>query len=413
MATAPVILSSNAPYLYKWTEANILISVDRVDDGKRAVIAEITIESYPKLEHIWQSRFNMTSSQSRLQLSKQLQPKIPSIDQILESLCLTFLKQLRQGEPVIEIGNLPRRTALDYLLQPIILNKELNLIFGAGGIGKSYLAALCSLLIQTGYQYLNLVPKRANVLYLDYETSSEELNQRIVNLKEGLGITLNEGITYRLCSQPLHEEIPEIRRIIGQHNIGFLVVDSIGGACGGEPESAEVILRFFTSLRSLKVTPLCIDHVAKVGTAGTPFGSIYKFNTVRNLFEMKKNQEVGEDFLEVALIHRKINVGKLLEPIGYRFNFQEDKTLISSIEPSQIPELSKDLPIKKRLRELLLTEGAMTIPQMAEELNESADSIKKALNRAKNKLFIKLDGHCWGILANENIQEESRLPPRG
>ena len=396
-----VILSTNPPYLYKWTDAGILISIDRIDDGKKAVTAEITIETYPKLEHIWQSRFNLTSPRARIDLAKMLKPQIPQIEPILENLCLNFLKRLRRGEPVVEVGNLPRRTELDYRLKPFIIENELNLIFGAGGIGKSYFATLCALLVQTGWQFGNLKAKKGNVLYLDYETSAEELNERIWSLKEGLQITTEETIFYRLCSHPLCEDLPEIRRAIGERNIEFLVVDSIGGACGGEPESAEVTLRLFSSIRSLKVTPLCIDHVAKVGVAGTPFGSIYKLNSVRNLWEMKKNQEPGEDFLEIGLIHRKINVGKQLSPIGYRFDFQGTKTAISEIEPSNIPELTKDLSIKQRVKSLLLVEGAMTVAQIADELGDPPSSVKKALQRGKDKTFTKVDKLSWGILSNE------------
>jgi len=178
----------------------------------------------------------------------------------------------------------------------------------------------------------------------------------------------------------------------------LLIIDSIGGACGGEPESAEVVLRFFTALRSLKITPLCVDHIAKVGVSGTPFGSIYKYNASRNLWEMRKNQEPGEDFIEIGLIHRKINVGKLLPPIGYRFDFFDTSIKVKEIKPSQIPEIAKDMPLKFQIKELLAAEGALTVGQIAEELETTQASVRVVLNRGKGKDFIKVDGLSWGIL---------------
>jgi len=122
----PNIISSAPPYIFRWEEPAVMITIDRVDDGHRGVTGEITIETYPKLDHIWQSRFNFTSLRARPELAKLLRQRVPEIDCLLEELCCQFLKILRQGEPVIEVGNRPRRAELDYRLKPIIFKLSLG-----------------------------------------------------------------------------------------------------------------------------------------------------------------------------------------------------------------------------------------------------------------------------------------------
>ena len=62
---------------------------------------------------------------------------------------------------------------------PFIRKNAINIIYGAGGSGKSYLSVFLGLLVQSGKSYAGLNPDQGNVLYLDWESEEKDLNERL------------------------------------------------------------------------------------------------------------------------------------------------------------------------------------------------------------------------------------------
>ncbi len=54
---------------------------------------------------------------------------------------------------------------------------------------------------------------------------------------------------YCRCTGPLSDEASEIAKVIAEHNIGYVVIDSAGLACGGDVASSELTIAFFNTLR--------------------------------------------------------------------------------------------------------------------------------------------------------------------
>ena len=80
----------------------------------------------------------------------------------------------------------------------------------------------------------------------------------------------------------------------------------MGPACAGNPNDPEPTIEYFRALRSLRCCTLTIDHVAKAAAGQrTPFGTVYKTNLSRNVFELRKAQEVDEARISLGLFHRK------------------------------------------------------------------------------------------------------------
>ncbi|MBT9143923.1 MAG: hypothetical protein DDT29_02337 [Dehalococcoidia bacterium] len=184
-----------------------------------------------------------------------------------------------------------------------------------------------------------------------------------------------------------------------------MIVDSVGGACGGEPESAEVVLRYFMALRSLKITTLSIDHVTKAGDTKMPFGSVYKANSARSIYELRKSQEAGEGWMDIGLYHRKCNVGRLQKPFGLRIDYFEDdhqpSILFSRSDIREVPGLTEGLTLQDQIV-AVLRHGAMTVAEIASEISANQGSVKAALYRYKNR-FVMADplGKRWGLLSSE------------
>ena len=350
------------------------------------------------------------SSLSRNRLAKALTERVADIDwdSVIKYSCILAVSHYRQGEPVVEIGGKPETMEQSFQLWPLLEKGEPMTIFGPGGTGKSYLADYMAVLVQLNYAGIyGWLPESANVLYLDWESSKNIHERRIWAIKQGLGIDSEDKIFYRFCSQPFADDIADIQRLVIENNAGFVIVDSQVAASGDDPDKAESASRYYNALRSLRCTTLTIDHVPK-NTEGKamPFGSVFKWNRARSLFEVKQVQEPGENAAELGLYHRKCNEGKLLQPIGLKLQFHYgpgenlESVVFSETDIRGVPELAKALPLKDRIRGILQS-GPMTIGDIAEEMQANEGSIKTILNRGKN-LFAR-NGNMWGLLYDEAV----------
>ena len=231
------------------------------------------------------------------------------------------------------------------------------LLFGPGGIGKSYLSLYISLLVQHNITISGLLPQQANVLYIDYESGDEDLNYRLAALSKGLGLEVE--LNYRYCHQPLVDDIVALGDMILENDIGMVIVDAKGAAVGGWINEARQTMDMFNSLRSLNVTSIIIDHVSKEN-ADAPIGSIYNFNEARNIWEMRGSQNVDSDSMIVGLYHKKTNSGKLHKPFGLEFVFKDDEqgnidtVYVNEKDVAEDPVIRKGLTITAQIEYLLL-----------------------------------------------------------
>ena len=390
-----------------WQDEKIAIRIDRLhENSSNAVVGEIVVKTLlPGVaSHLHQAQLNLTSTSARRTLAKHLEERLPELDwgAIIEQACVLVLRAYREGEPVVAIRDVAPRQGPRHRVGPILIEGHPNLIFGAGGMGKSLLAIYLGVLVSTGHHHNGLSPMPGNVLYLDYETSPEELRERVLGIEAGLGEPGFSNIHYRFCVQPLCSEIEEIQRIVMEGEIEFVIIDSMGPACGSDPNSPEAVISYFTALRSLRITSLTLDHVAKNSATPTPFGSVYKTNLSRNVFELRKQQEAGDDSMQLGLFHRKANFGKLLAPMGLAATFTLTTIDFSPCAVRDIPQLAEGLSIRERIKDLLLADKPLTAKEIAEDLNVPQTSVRVILNRCRGKDFVRLADDpepTWGVLA--------------
>jgi exonuclease VII small subunit len=244
------------------------------------------------------------------------------------------------------------------------------------------------------------VLQHGNVLYMDYEASADEVNEHVRLLRNGLGLPGIE-LAYRRCYVPLADEIEDVQRLVAERDVKLLIVDSLALACGGEPEKTEYVIPLFRALRALGVAVFIIHHVNREGKV---YGSAYLKNMARNVWELKKTQEVGSDEVIIGLYHEKVNRGKKLKPIGLRFDYggvnraESTGVAVETYDLKDDPDQARNLPMKDRLAEAL-RRGRMTVKELAEEINEAEDSIRVILNRNKGSLFQPTKEGYWGLSA--------------
>ena len=214
--------------------------------------------------------------------------------EIIEHVCMQVIRRHREGEPVVQVKDIPKPEGIKWRLEPVLIEGAPTLVYGYGESGKSYLAAIWATIIAEGYPMDGLKPKPGNVLYLDWENTGRENARRFDAIHKGLGLARRSEVHYRSCSQRLSSDIQEIQKVVLEKGIDVVVVDTAGPACGGDPESAQSSIQFLMALRSLNKTTLVLAHKAKSKETTGPFGSVYWSNYPRNVFNLRADPREGD-----------------------------------------------------------------------------------------------------------------------
>ena len=399
-------------YVFRYLEEHIAIRVDRITEDKKSLWGEITVRGAfppePGWHHIFHEGLNLLAGRTRRSIAKLLRDQVQQIqhidwDMVLEQVCLGVIQRHREGEPVVQVKDIPRPESIKWRLEPIMIEGVPTLVYGYGGTGKSYLAAYFASLISEGYPAQRFIPEPGPVLYLDYENTEVDNARRFDALYEGLGLADRSPVHYRRCSQRLATEIQEIQKIVLERGIQMVVVDTAGPACGGDPESAQSAIQFFMALRSLHVTSLVLAHKSKMSGSLGPFGSVYWWNYPRNVLRVRKSQAEEEEVLHIGLFHEKANDGRLFKPIGLRLEFLSDGSEVSFAreEVGDIPELEENLGIAERIGIVIKHNkyNPMAVEEIAEELQAKPNTVLQALRRNKDT-YCRLPGNRWGLYLN-------------
>lgn len=340
-------------------------------------------------------QMNLSASQTRSGVAKRLEeqwsgPVCPPYRDMLSEAAGWVVEQYREGEPLKVIGDKRPVTPTRYALWPIMPLNELTVMFADGGSGKSMLAIAWVMAMQQNQQLLGLMPgaKNLRALYLDWETHDYEQHNRFWRVANGFGLEDPKPILYRECYRPLHRDIANIRRMVEDNDVNVVVIDSIGAAVGGDPIDAAANIGMVGAIRSLRVTTLAVDHVNKTESNGKPFGSVYKFNYARAAWELKKAVSGDENQINIALLHRKANNGRLQSAMGFRLDFDGDDgpVTITRQEVADMPELAVHLPLTERIRGII-RRNHFNNEQIVEAIQEfTPESKRDTINRLISRL---------------------------
>lgn len=304
----------------------------------------------------------------------------------LEIVVLVFTKvlnELLKTEPAVKLEKVERQSA--YFVYPL-LAEPYSLIFAPGGSGKSYFSLLLALALQNQLDLGILkTQERINVLYLDWETSHQDMSRRFTLLVNGLGEL--ESPFYRQMTSPLGFEFEIVLDDVINNDIKLVIIDSVVPAIGGEINHADKVGLFFQLLRELYrhgARILLLTHVNKQdknADARSPIGSVFFENYPRLVWELKSISLTKR--LQIDLVPAKYNVPKPPE-LSFVFEFEDDAVSIENVVANETADELKELILQEcekegvvKIKDLIkLAIGALGVSENA--VRKKIEDLKRA-----------------------------------
>lgn len=402
-------------YAAGFDDEAVEIAVDHLRRRSGELVGELTVECGLVERyggHLHRANFNLSSTTARNTLAKTLDERARphQIDWrgLLESFCMAVLGKEREGAPIQTVGHLPARAAQAYRIGPLLPEGKTTIIYAAGGTGKSFLATGMAVAVASGHGFIGYPVHPGGVLYLDWETDAYEIDDRVKKVAAGMAVATPQ-IHYRACAGSFDDMTEEVSRFVDEQGIGLVIIDSVGMATAASRDGGdanESAIRLFTALRHLSTTVLALDHITgddvKAEKAvAKPYGSIYKVNLARSVFELRRSTSEDEQ-IHLALFHRKVNNGKPLKPIGIRMDHTDTAVTFRKEEVEEIDLVAATSNATRIGRALHI--GPLTVEQIAEATGVTTGSVRTTLNRGRGSLFVKMPDGRW---ANAFMEEVS------
>lgn len=356
--------------------------------------------------NVHQARFNLTSTTARGSLAKHLAARaahemLDWLD-LLEDFCRRVLDAERAGDPIEEVGALPMPLGVATRMDPIMPLGDVTTLYGDGSTGKSTLAAAIAVSVQTGVSVIpGWTPRKAPVLYLDWEAGRESINRRVRGVAMGANIPGPVTISYRNCKRrgPLPGFAEDLAREIDERGFGLVVVDSVGMASGvGEGGDAnETAIRLFAAFGALGTTVLAIDHVNKSDAGRTDrttraYGSVYKGLLARATFEIRRGKAADGRWL-IAVRNTKFNDADELSDQALKVHHEPD----GSIWYERLEAVPQEMRI-----------GEPTIWELAADMLEGGDYSESEIAAAIDRQVPAVRSTLYRVARDQHLVE--RLP---
>lgn len=416
----PTISSQIGGYLFDWEAETLLVKVSRLSthqDGR--VTGELFITNNSKSKPVIllpATQFNFSSEPTRVKFAKQMQAKLASEinwSELFDYLGHKVQELARSGNISEEIWAEDIITEPEFLIAPLVIRGMSNIIFGEKGVSKSTLAYVVGAIIFLPWDDnpLKLEPsgRATKTLVLDWETDRDTFNFYLARLKRGLGIPAF-ALSYRHCTLPLSEDVEAIQQEIEKTKAELLIIDSLAAAAGGEEgelKGSQSALRFNAALRKLKTTSLIIAQTSKAqaqdkGRKKTIYGSTIFTYYARNIFELCHAEDEGTQTKHLALFHRECNLARKVPPMGFRVDFNDDRSISIEREPVSISEFSEKMYAQARILDALKS-GQMEVVELAKLLDLTENNCNVACTRLlKGGKVIKLAKKTYGLPSLES-----------
>jgi hypothetical protein len=142
----------------------------------------------------------------------------------------------------------------------------------------------------------------------------------------------------------------------------------------------------FDALRAISTTTLLIDHVRgdEIGNAkasSKPYGSTYKVNLARSVFELRREEAPSyPEATQLLLRQSKVNDRAAQKPMGIRVIHGDNAILFERCDVSA-PDLEQHSGTSADRMRRVLRSGGMAEEELAEELGITRAAVRQNLRR--------------------------------
>ncbi len=322
-------------------------------------------------------------------------------------------RSVKEGESgrhlskLIAVCEMPEPDARRYVIPGLLPEGALTILYGDGGLGKSYLALYLAMCAVLGVRFAERSVEKRNAIYLNAELDQDEFVRRAYSVARGLGLGRPpEGLYYWRLPGSLND--PRVREqaldCMRQCGAGFAVIDSLTVASFGiDPKEARDIIGLLKGLEAFD-TVLAIDHIRTPEPGGDtsayrPFGSAFKHHLARSLLMVTKAASGA-----IAIRNTKANFDEKSAPIYLSLDFDNDNraTNVEWLEPGDERLASMDaISAEERIVQALArnADGTSTAQALAQELGLASKTVSNHLTALKVKHRVEpLGDHRWRFL---------------
>lgn len=229
----------------------------------------------------------------------------------------------------------------EWLIEGIIPKRQVTILSGDGGVGKSLIAAQVGAATCMGVDTIGLSPVQCGVLYLGAEDEKEEFHRRLADIVAAHGRTLADLADFRLIPLADRDAIlatPDAKGVmqptnnfaslsshISRHNPGLVILDTSADLFGGDEIKRGQVRQFVAMLRSLAIKWDCavvlLSHpsVSGMQTGTGTSGSTAWSNSVRSRLYLTRPEGKDIDPDKRVLKTMKANYGSVGDEIHLRW----------------------------------------------------------------------------------------------
>jgi hypothetical protein len=298
-----------------------------------------------------------------------------------------------EHDPSVDTAEIEFSPTQAFHVAPLLPYGAPSIVFADGSAGKSYFLFAMMAHAALGLPFCGMDTQPGRWMVLDYETGKDNYARRMHRIARGLGLERMppELVQYWPARGiPLHDSVEAIARKIRKENIVGLMIDSAAAACGGEPEKAEIALRYFNALAKLGITTVTVAHINRGGDTERPFGSTFWHNEARRTWYIERVSREESDLVDLGLFCRKVNDGRKPRPFGVAMTFEGDNGPVrfATSDLRDVPELNERRDLDDRIWDAL--PQPRPIHEIVETVGANADAIKKQLGRRADR-FVRLE----------------------
>lgn len=272
-----------------------------------------------------------------------------------------------------------------YLLQPIIPDQGIVILFAPRGVGKTFVALTIAIVVAGGLSIFNWrAPKSNRVLYVDGEMPALAMQERLSALALGMAAPTHAMKNLSILTPDMQPRpMPDLATAAGQmalepflDGVNLLVLDNLSTLCRtgkeNESQSWQPMQSWLLDLRRRGLSVLLVHHAGKSGDQRGTSAREDIMDTVISLRRPRQYSMAEGARFQVHLTKARGIVGDDAKPFEVHLK-AEDNSLLWDIQELDDVELEQ---LKR-----LLADG-FSIRDCAEEMGMS----KSAIHRLKRRM---------------------------